>query len=94
MVGVRCAHYPYFRAHDLRAKAELIHGLFPAKALDVFRSTVVKSLAWADGSAHRFLADAGPVEAHIAFHHLIDGGDVLWDAERTGQHAVRAPDAS
>src|SRR5262249_4326925 len=41
-----------------------------------------------------FLADTGPVETHVAFHHLIDPRNVMWNPEWARQHAVGATDAT
>src|SRR6185369_16257657 len=48
----------------------------------------------AHGCAHRTPAGARAVVAHVALHHLIGIAVILGDAERTGQHAVRAADAA
>ncbi len=54
---------------------------------------VGQRLARADGGAHRPLPDRRAVVAHVAFHHLLVFGS-LRNAERAGQHAVRAGDAA
>src|SRR6185437_5556 len=51
-------------------------------------------LARADGRAHRLLADAGAVVAHVALHHDLAIFVDLRHAERTGDHAVAARDAA
>src|SRR5690606_34781111 len=50
-------------------------------------------LARTDARAHRLGPDARAVVTHVALHHQVVLGDVLRDAERARDHAVRAADA-
>src|SRR5262245_29556038 len=64
------------------------------KLFDLLARAEVERLARADGRAHRLLADARAVVAHVALHHDLPVFVHLGHAERTGDHAVAAGDAA
>ena len=66
----------------------------PAGCVHVLPRSKRERAGRTDGRAHRPLAGAGAVVAHVALHHLVDVAVVLRHAERAGEHAVRAADAA
>src|SRR5690606_23514181 len=61
---------------------------------DLLARAEEEGLAGADGGAHGLEADRGAVVAHVAFHHHLELGVHLGDAEGAGEHAVAAGDAA
>jgi hypothetical protein len=87
-------HRLHFRGDDLIAELEAIDRLRLRPQLrDLVERPEEERLARADRRAHRPLADARPVVAHVALHHDFPVLVELGDAERTGDDAVAAGDA-
>src|SRR5438094_734101 len=92
----RCRHHDEDPRRDrLPAELEPVHWRrHRTQLLDLLTRAEEERLARTDGCAHRLLANARAVVAHVALHHdlaiLVD----FRHAERTGDHTVPARDAS
>ena len=84
-----------FGFHGLLAKAKRVHRRAVRTQLAHFLARAVPERpAGADGGAHRLLARAGAVVAHVALHHELHRLGLLRHAKRAGIDAVRAGDAA
>jgi hypothetical protein len=88
-------HHKDLGRDDLEAESKLVRGRgIGPQARRFFARAVEQRLARADGRAHRLLADARPVVAHVALHHDLAVGVDLGHAERTRHRAIAARDAT
>lgn len=86
-------HETNFGADRSVPENEFIDGSASPAGGDLFGGTVHEGLGWTDRGTHRLLADRSAVVAHIAFHHLINLGQVFGDSERAREDTVGASDA-
>src|SRR5678815_5863832 len=93
-VGIGGRHHVHFCPNGLFTELKVIERPFAPHAVNVFTSAEEKSLAGANGRAHRFFSDARAVETHVALHHLINCSNVLRDAKWAGEHTIGASNAS
>ena len=87
-------HHLHLCRNGLRAELKPIDRLrLRPQLLNLLARPEEERLAGADRRAHRFLADAGAVVAHVALHHDLPVLEDLRHAERAGHDAVAAGDA-
>src|SRR5688572_9611158 len=80
--------------HLLAAEEEVPQQRAGARLPVFLERAVPECFARAHRRAHRLEPLGRAVGAHVALHHLVDLGHVLGDAERAGQHTVRAANAA
>src|SRR5579884_1352641 len=88
-------HHVYLGTDRLLAKLELIDGPRTGpQPLDLLARGVEQGATGTDGGTHRLEAGGGPIVAHVALHHQIELTHHLGNAERAGEHTIRAGDAA